>query len=99
WPDMRTATDVLNFLDASVPVTAATFYVLQGVITPDGDMIGNGLIPFTDNPSNLLELAKTINAGLIHRIKGWKQKGVNIVIADYVNWSPKYVDTIVKLNE
>ncbi|CAD6940747.1 unnamed protein product, partial [Tilletia controversa] len=25
WPDMRTATDVLNFLDASVPVTAATF--------------------------------------------------------------------------
>ncbi|CAD6939462.1 unnamed protein product [Tilletia controversa] len=99
WPDMRTATDVLNFLDASVPVTAATFYVLQGVITPDGDMIGNGLIPFTDNPSNLLELAKTINPGLIHRIKGWKQKGVNIVIADYVNWSPKYVDTIVKLNE
>ncbi|KAE8183623.1 hypothetical protein CF336_g8103, partial [Tilletia laevis] len=52
WPDMRTATDVLNFFDASVPVTAATFYVLQGVITPDGDMIGNGLIPFTDNPSN-----------------------------------------------
>ncbi|KAI9777132.1 MAG: PI-PLC X domain-containing protein 2 [Geoglossum umbratile] len=98
WPNKQTANDVLAYLDGLMPYAESTFFVLQGVITPDSDLIQQGLTPFTDNPNGLFELAETINSPLVDRLKSWKGKGVNVVIADFFNWSPAYVDAVVKLN-
>ena len=100
WPDTADPTTLFNTLGSEVAkLPVSTFFVLQGVLTPDLNSILNGLVPATSAPDSLKTLAGLANGQLVKRLQNdWKSKGINIVICDWFNLAPGYVDTVVKLN-
>lgn len=98
WPNKIDSEDVYSYLNSLLPNSKPKFFVLQGIVTPDGGSIAAGLNPFSNNPNSLLTFACDINSKLVTWLKQWKGKGINIVICDWTTWNPGYVDTVVKLN-
>ncbi|KAF8511401.1 PLC-like phosphodiesterase [Hysterangium stoloniferum] len=98
WPNTQDITTLFITLQNEVVKAKSTFFVLQGVLTPNAEIIAAGLIPLTANPSSLFALAIPVNAYLISYLTSdeWKNKGINIVICDWANSS--YVDAVIKLN-
>lgn len=98
WPDVQTAADLKNSLDKQLPYKGDNFFVLQGILTPDGGTIASGFIPFSGNPMSLLDQAKELNPQLNSWINNdWSNSGVNIVICDWFQIS-NFVDVVVGLN-
>lgn len=104
WPDKQTAGTLITDLEEEVSRAHPGLFILQGVVTPDTDMIVEGMTPFTSSPSSLLECAKRVTP----RVTDWllsragKGAGVNIVIVDWFNHyedNNHFVQTVVDLNE
>lgn len=102
WPNKNNILGLLGFLADELPWRGSTPWVLQGVTTPDGSNISRGLIPFTDYPDSLLQVGALTNEKLVPFLRGagksFSQPNINVVIADWINWDPSYIDTVVKSN-
>lgn len=71
-------------------------FVLQGVLTPDGGLIGKGLLP--GHPGSNQALAAEVTPSVVRWVRSWPNSQVNIVIVDWFTADPNYVDAIVGLN-
>jgi hypothetical protein len=74
-----------------------TFFVSQGILTPDQNMIRRSFIPFNRNPRSLYDVANSVDPSL----NGWirdpaLQSNLNIVIGDWV--SDSLIGTVESLN-
>ncbi|WP_019961786.1 outer membrane protein assembly factor BamB family protein [Woodsholea maritima] len=98
WKDKQDAQALHDALNNELPYTGSSFFVLQSILTPDGTTIASGLIPFTTNPSSLLDFAETLNPQVITWISNeWRTKGLNIVLSDWYDRS-NLVNVIVNMN-
>lgn len=100
WPNKQDPKSLHDALAKELPNTRSTFFVLQGVLTPDKKTIENGLRPFSKSPGSLLAQAKVLNPQLHSWLtKEWRSMGINIVICDWFNYTSDYVDGIIQLNK
>jgi hypothetical protein len=98
WPNVTTSSALHTALNGELPNTSSGFFVLQGLLTPDGTVISQGLIPFSGNPDSLLSQAEGLNPQLNSWINSdWSQSNLNIVICDWYQ-STNFVDIVVGLN-
>jgi hypothetical protein len=81
-----TSTSTLQSFITTQPLSrsGSSFFVSQGILTPDTNMIEQGLIPFTSNPGSLVDVANNLDPQLWN----WLQtpaihSQLNIVIADW----------------
>ncbi|RYE12093.1 MAG: hypothetical protein EOP34_11465 [Rickettsiales bacterium] len=70
------------------------------MVTPDdnGDMIKQGLNPFNNKPSSLVQLASHVNNELIDWISLWNSKQINIITCDSFDQCD-FVKKVVELNK
>ncbi|KAF8315862.1 PLC-like phosphodiesterase [Clavulina sp. PMI_390] len=109
WPNVQSADDLKARLDRELPNTDRGFFVLQGVVTPDGDMIAAGIgkevlswfWPFTKKgPESLQAVASMVTPQLIGWLFNWQSQrpNMNVVICDWGHSYPTFVDTVVWMN-
>lgn len=98
WPNKTDVESLITDLNSGLPNNHNQFFVRQGILTPDTTLILKGLIPKSNNPSNLKELATVTASGLVDWIPKKKNDRLNIVIADWVQDTPKLIDEILALN-
>jgi len=83
-------------LEGELPNKRDTFFVLQGVLTPDGEMIKKGFLP--DHWHSLEDVAKDTTPKVVGWIKDlWANQNLNIVIVDWFEVS-NYVDVVKSLS-
>ncbi|KAF8315835.1 PLC-like phosphodiesterase [Clavulina sp. PMI_390] len=110
WPNVQDAGDLKRRLDSELPNTRRGFFVLQGVVTPDGDMIAAGigkeilswLWPLTKKgPESLRAVASIVTPQLLGWLINWQHQrsNINIVICDWAHSYPAYVDMVVLMNK
>jgi hypothetical protein len=96
---VQNVADLKSFLTGVLPNAGSNFFVLQGILTADQDLIVNGLIPYTTNPVGLFSLAEETN----QQINSWVQndfKGdnLNIIICDWFQ-TTNFIDVVVSQND
>ncbi|AQR64020.1 hypothetical protein BXU06_02300 [Aquaspirillum sp. LM1] len=98
WPDTTHLDTLKRKMDDNLRQrNVNTLFVLQGLLTPDGDMIAKGLVPFTSDPSSLENLAKTVTPDVTTWLEDWASQNQNIAIVDWFNLA-NYVGTIRQIN-
>jgi hypothetical protein len=96
WPNKTDTSSLKNALEGELPNKRDTFFVLQGVLTPDGEMIKKGFIP--GHWHSLEDVAKDTTPKVVGWIKDlWANQNLNIVIVDWFEVS-NYVDVVKSLN-
>ena len=100
WPNVTTADALKSALEANLKAKPnGIVYVTQGIITEDGEIIAEGLIPFSGNPSSMEELASTITPEVVSWLPGWQSDyGLNVVICDWYQ-KADYISTVVGFNQ
>lgn len=98
WPettDMQTLQSKLNNnIDER---SLSQLFVLQGILTPDGGMIGKGLLP--GYPGSIKSLANEVTPTVCQWLQQWASRPINIVIVDWFNCvGTQYVDLVVNIN-
>ena len=94
WPNVTTVDDLKTKLDAEVAnIPQNQFFVLQGILTEDGKIIAEGFIP--GFPSTLEEYEKDTSPAVLGWIQSdWSSVGLNIVILDWYQNTPNYLDVM-----
>ena len=96
WPNKTDTASLKNALEGELPNKRDTFFVLQGVLTPDGEMIKKGFLP--DHWHSLEDVAKDTTPKVVGWIKDlWANQNLNIVIVDWFEVS-NYVDVVKSLS-
>lgn len=98
WPNKTDTASLKNALERELPNRQTDrFFVLQGVLTPDGEMIKKGFLP--GHPDSLEAVAKEVTPKVVNWIKDlWANQNLNIVIVDWFEVSSSYVDVVKSLN-
>jgi len=97
WPNVQSTSDLFSFLDDDIKSRpSSAFYVLQGILTPDLEMILLGLL--YRGPGNLIELGKETSPIVMDWVyTQWAALGPNIIIVDAYESCP-LVPTAIVLN-
>lgn len=99
WPNTTDLGKLKSDLDTYIAQRdTSKLFVLQGILTPDGSMIGEGFIPFTSNPSSLEQLAQQVTPAVMGWVQDWSYRNLNIVIVDWFTVVPAYVDQLIRIN-
>lgn len=88
WPDERDVSklksDLINDLGKRSSSHANQLFVLQGVLTPNGDTVKNGVNPFKDYPRDLENIADSVTPTVVEWVKNlWNNQPLNIIIVDW----------------
>jgi hypothetical protein len=79
------------------PKRAEKMHVTQAILTPNGQLIAQGFVPF-NRVKSLKKLAETINPQLLQWLENeWSKMELNIIIMDHVQ--PQFVELVKRLNE
>jgi hypothetical protein len=98
WPNTTSVNVLKSKLDKNLSNRSADqFFVLQGILTPDGGMIAEGFIPFSGNPASLKELTTEVTPNVVNWLKEWESRDLNIVIVDWFEIT-NYVAIIRQIN-
>ena len=98
WPETASLSELKTALEANLSSRPNDkFFVLQGILTPTGGMIAKGLVPLTNDPSSLENLAPAVTPQVTRWLQEWAKRNMNIVIVDWFNVS-NYVSTIRQIN-
>lgn len=76
-----------------------TFSYLHGQLTPDFDMIKDGLTPFNGKPSSLMSLAEETNPKFIEWIKKQTNPKLNIIASDWVFTMEEFLPHCILVNK
>ena len=78
--------------------SASQLFVLQGILTPDGSMIKDGLNPLSSAPGSIQSLAMQVTPQVVSWVQGWADLGLNIIIVDWFTAAPNYFDSLIQIN-
>ncbi|KAJ7847258.1 PLC-like phosphodiesterase [Mycena olivaceomarginata] len=98
WPNVQDVGALHSALADKLPNEGSTFFVLQGILTPDGAMIAAGLVPFSSAPSSLTGVAQAVTPAVVGWLSQWGNQGINIVICDWFNCTNAYVNMLLQMN-
>jgi hypothetical protein len=99
WHQSTDLNDLKSKIEKYLPNERHQFFVLEGVLTPDGKMIGKGLVPFSKNPSSIKSLAEKTNPSIVGWIDYlWRDQNLNIVMVDWFH-ETALVDVIISINQ
>jgi hypothetical protein len=96
WPDQPTATGVLEHIGSQPERDLNRFYVSQGQITPNEELISNP----ASHPGSLKEAAELYNPEVLAMAaRQWQDMGANIIILDFFELPPqRLLEVCLRLN-
>ncbi|KAF7340893.1 Phosphatidylinositol-specific phospholipase C domain-containing protein [Mycena sanguinolenta] len=96
WPNVQDVGALNGALARELPNKLSTFFVLQGILTPNGAMIALGLVGV--GPRSLTAVAQAVTPAVVGWLSQWTDQGINIVICDWFNCTNAYVDILLQMN-
>lgn len=104
WPNTTSVDTLKSTLYDEVPTIAqaTTFFVLQGILTPDTNSIVAGILSgiLTGSDQSLLSMASDVRPLLCTWIEqDWASQGFNIVITDWFDLTPEFVGAVINANK
>jgi len=89
WPDQPTATGVLEHITSQPERDLNRFYVSQGQITPNEELISDLGPSLSSHPDSLREAAELSNPEVLSMAaREWQGTGANIIILDFFELPP-----------
>lgn len=76
-----------------------TFFYLHGQLTPDTNMIKDGVIPFNGKPGSLQSLAEETNPKFMDWLKDHNNKKLNIIASDWIFTMTDFVPYCILINK
>jgi hypothetical protein len=99
WPNTTDVTQLKGDLLTNLTGRSTTqLFVLQGILTPNGDMITKGLNPIGSAPGSIESLAQQVTPQVVSWVQSWANQNLNIVIVDWFTVVPNYADSLIQIN-
>lgn len=104
WPNKQSVKELKPVLDKKLENWNNTdnkdrLFVLQCILTPNGNTIKSAFVPFSKAPKNIKAFTNPVKANIKNWLDEWQNKdyGMNIIILDFLD-DPTIIDQIIDLN-